>query len=108
MFSTEIFARKTAQPIYVHPFDYAAGGTNLCLASHEAVLFANPAIMPFGNKFFRWVGLKTVILAAPESLVVLSGGSQSGNLIEDAFNSPIHIGFQGLFSFILTTGTTRK
>jgi hypothetical protein len=60
-------ARKGSQPVYQDPFDLAAGGASLTRASKEARLFANPAQLPVGGSFHRWLGVTTSILVNKES-----------------------------------------
>jgi hypothetical protein len=62
------WAHKTNQPVYTDPFDLGAGGAVLTRASKDGRLFANPALLPYGGKFHRWLGLTTTLLANRESL----------------------------------------
>lgn len=107
--STEAYARKTNQAVYEEPFDLAAGGASLTRASREGVMFANPAIMPHGEQFFRWLGVQTSVVAARESVAFaqsMAGGGQ-GNAGADEIidqvlvdKTPIHFGTTTALSFI--------
>lgn len=93
------FARKGVQALYQHPFDTGGGGTNLCIASHEGVMFSNPALMPWGNKTFRWVGAKLQFLAEPNSFFFFQQ-QDSTAARQQAVDTPVHLGFASIFSVI--------
>ncbi len=116
--SNNMYAAKSNQSIYEDPYDIAAGGASLTRASQEGVLFANPALMPFGNKFFRWFGSQFSIIAAKDSVdfvrSLASGSNTSSSessseeeksaerdeFIDDIFTTPIHFGTATAISFI--------
>jgi len=115
--SSSGYAAKSNQSIYEDPYDVAAGGASLTRASQEGVLFSNPALMPFGNKFFRWFGSQFSLIAAKESIefgqslasgsaTSDSGGSEEEEtaerekFIDDVFTTPIHFGATSALSFI--------
>ena len=115
-FSSQVFAKKTNQAVFEEGFDQAAGGASLTRASKEGVMFANPALMPYGGKFFRWLGLQFSVISNKESIdrvqtFAQSSGSSSAssessseetdeNLVQDLFTTPIHIGIRLAMSFI--------
>ena len=66
--ATTALARKTNQPIYEDPFDIGAGGASLTRASKDGMIFSNPALLPQGGKFFRWVGTTFTLLSNKESI----------------------------------------
>jgi len=110
------YAAKSNQSIYEDPYDIAAGGASLTRASQEGVLFANPALMPFGNKFFRWFGSQFSLIAAKDSVEFgqsLANGSSTSSdsseddgsserdkFIDDVFTTPVHFGATAALSFI--------
>lgn len=103
------YGGKTNQAVYEEPFDLAAGGSSLTRASREGVLFANPAIMPYGEKFFRWLGMQTSVIAARESVSFaksLAGGGQGDAQGEEIIDkvlvekTPLHFGMTNALSFI--------
>ena len=57
------------EPLYQDPFDKAAGGASLTMASREGLIFSNPALIPFGGKIVRWVGTKFNLMAPRNSLL---------------------------------------
>ncbi|MBP6217668.1 MAG: hypothetical protein KA436_03660 [Oligoflexales bacterium] len=110
---------KTNEPIYQDPFDLAAGGSSLTWATQEGILVSNPALLPYGGKFFRWVGLKTSLFPGKESLnltrsLLKNKGvkkdstktteEQNNELIDTLFNTPIHLGASVALSFITSRG----
>lgn len=110
LFIPEVFAKKTNQAIYEDPFDQAAGGASLTRASKEGVMFSNPALMPYGQKFFRWFGLQNTILTNKESTdmakaYILSKKEETNEKeleekINSLFNTPIHFGVKNSLSLI--------
>jgi hypothetical protein len=109
------FAKKTNQTVYIEPFDYAAGGANLTRASQEGVIFANPALMPWGKKFFRWMGMQSAVLVNKEAVDIareigegLSSGDSGDERASDSnadpvdtfFSTPVHLGMMQSIGFI--------
>ena len=95
------------QPVYQEGFDLAGGGASLTRASQEGVLFANPAVMPWGSKFHRWVGMETsLIFNTDERAQKTAEGLGQGEsldlpaMINQASNTPIHIGVMTSLSWI--------
>lgn len=66
--SPAAYARKTNEPIYQDPFDLGSGGATLTRASKEGRVFANPALLPQGGGFHRWLGTTMSLLANKESV----------------------------------------
>lgn len=107
---------KGNQAIYEDPFDQAAGGASLTRASQEGVMFANPAVMPFGKKFLRWFGSSFSVMAGRDSVAEaksLSSGSKKSDsnegddqtaenqdYFDKVFDKPIHFGAASTLSFI--------
>ena len=124
-FSSNAFARKTNQAIYEEPFDLASGGSTLTRATQEGILFANPAQLPYGGKFFRWFGLKTSLMTNKESISFAkdmansagssgsstsegessgSDGGQTQEFVDKVFETPIHFGASNALSWISNNG----
>lgn len=116
-------AQKTNQPVYVDPFDRAAGAATLTRASKEGRIFANPALLPYGPGFHRWIGTTLAVSVNRESvdtsleLVQKSqaGGGDTGSaansdsdaassetstLIDKAFANPIRFGSSAAVSWV--------
>lgn len=99
------FAKKTNQAVYEEPFDIASGGASLTRASRDAVMFANPAQMPYGAKFHRWIGMQMTSISSPDSASFAQGlangaAANSSELVDTAFKTPIHFGFINTISYI--------
>jgi len=104
-----IFAIKTNQAIYQDPFDKAAGGADLTRASQDAVAFANPALLPWGGKGFRWWGGQAIGHYTPSSVAaaqsLLSGGesedaSGAGSILDTLFTTPVRVGATSVGSLV--------
>jgi hypothetical protein len=108
------YARKTNQTIIQDPFDMAAGGSSLTRSTRENVVLANPALMPYGAKLFRWLGTSftgMVNKSSVDTLTGLLGGGESAEQSEESagaadtintlLESPVHLGITSLSS--LTT-----
>ena len=107
LFALPAFGQKTNGAIYVEPFDYAGGGANLTRASQEGVLLANPALMPYGEKFHRYLGMQYSILTNKESIDLVKSGlkgasntQSSGQFVDDVFSKPIHVGAMASLAWI--------
>lgn len=87
---------KGNQPIYQDPFDLAGGGASLTRASQESVVFANPALMPWGKKIYRYVGLHNGVRYTPESynqIATFAGQEEPlGDVVDVLFETPIYFG----------------
>ena len=101
------FARGSA-PLYEDPFDIAAGGSSLTRASQAGMIFSNPALIPYGTGFHRWLGNETSLIIGKDSVDFaksLSSGSGSGEagnseFINTVLTTPIHAGVLNNFSYI--------
>ena len=92
------YGKSDNQPVFVEPFDLAAGGASLTRASQEGVLFSNPALMPWANKFYRWTGVETAIIfntEAPEIAEKMSKNQSfdMATALDSALDVPVHSGF---------------
>ncbi len=104
--SQTAFARKTNEPVYVDPFDLAAGGANLTRATQEGVMFANPALMPWGKKVYRYSGFMPAAWSTSGSTKLAQtdfGSMTSDELVDTVFSNPIHMGASTAASVILST-----
>ena len=107
---------RTNQPFFEDPFDVAAGGSTLTRATQEGMLINNPALLPYGGKFFRWLGTKTTISTGKASVELVRGLVQSGStsdvsgdddsnaFVNELFSKPIHFGFSQALSLITNNG----
>ena len=99
-------AKKTNQTVYEEPFDIAGGGSSLTRSTQEGVLFSNPALLPYGGNFHRWLGYKFNLLAGSESLkfvrnsVVGNKSTETNAIADQAFKTPIHFGTSFAFSWL--------
>jgi hypothetical protein len=57
------------EPLYQDPFDSAAGGASITMATREGLVFSNPALIPLGGKIIRWAGSKFNLMAPRDSLL---------------------------------------
>jgi hypothetical protein len=97
-------AKKTNEPIYQEPFDLAAGGASLTRASREGIMYANPALLPLGDAWVRWVGLQAGVMADKTLMKEISSGGGasvspeeiSSNLLDRSF----HLGQSAALSFL--------
>lgn len=92
---------KTIQPLFEDPFDIGAGGSTLTRSTQEGILINGPAQLPYGGKFMRWIGIKTIVAAGKDSVDLAQnmakGSSEasdgsSSDLINQLFKKPIHLG----------------
>lgn len=107
---------KTIQPLYEDPFDIGAGGTVLTWATQESMLINNPALLPHGGTFLRWIGAKFNLAPGLDSLVFAqdllnSGGPETEQNNSDNplsilsnFSTPVHFGASAALSLITNNG----
>jgi hypothetical protein len=114
LFAESAYGRKTNQAVYEEPFDLASGGASLTRATQEGVMFANPALMTYGERFHRWLGLQFGAIAGKDSVEFVqntaksSGGDSEGEdgdtaFIDGLFEKPIHAGAMFSLSYITDT-----
>ncbi len=112
LITNQALGKKTNQALVEDPFDSASGGATLTRATRENVVLSNPALMPYGGKFHRWVGTQFTLLTNRESIDFVQSlagqGSSSGDegstsgpadFIERVFDTPIHAGIQNITSY---------
>ena len=109
------FARRN-NGFYQDPFDTGAGGSVLTWATQESMLMNNPALLPYGGKFLRWLGTKFNLMPGADSvnlaqsLAANQGSDDSSDSqsltegLDTLFNSPIHLGFSSATSLITSGG----
>jgi hypothetical protein len=109
-------AGKSNLPFYQDPFDMAAGSASLTRASRDGRLYSNPALLPVGGGFHRWIGFRLSawvnqgaceLAANPCPLSVGSSATESttestesGNPLDGFTRKPIGAGFSSAFSWI--------
>ncbi|MCX6116075.1 MAG: hypothetical protein NT027_00925 [Proteobacteria bacterium] len=103
--SQNLFARKGSSAVYEDPFDVGAGGASLTRAAQAGILFSNPALLPYGDGFHRWVGAEPSVLVGKESLSLaseLSSGAESdpAALIDTLTKTPLHFGLSNAVSYM--------
>lgn len=106
--TTSAAIARGSAPVYEDPFDVAAGGSSLTRASQAGMIFSNPALIPYGTGFHRWLGNETSVLIGKDSVEFvqdLSSGTSSneaGNsaFIDTVLKTPIHAGILNNFSYI--------
>lgn len=119
LFSVPAYGKKTNQCIYEDPFDIASGGANLTRATQTGILFANPAQLPYGGKFFRWLGMRTTFIVGKDSVDFArdmlanqksSDGenqeaeNQGGEFVDRLLKTPVHFGSSTAVSFLTNNG----
>nr|MBP9707838.1 hypothetical protein [Oligoflexales bacterium] len=118
-FANLAYGNKTNQCIYEDPFDVASGGANLTRATQTGILFANPAQLPYGGKFFRWLGLRTTFIVGKDSVDFAremiaadkkssteseSGANEGGEFVDRLLKTPVHFGSSTAVSFLTNNG----
>lgn len=99
------WAKKGNEPLYQDPFDMAAGGASLTRASQDGVIFANPALMPWGKKLYRYSGLTPAAWTTSETAALSRGGVNTENtdaLVDEFFETQVHGGVASLLSVVLS------
>lgn len=112
VFPDSIFASNTHHPIYEEPFDIGSGGASLTRATREGAIFANPALLPWGRKPYRWTGNHLGLIIGEnsrESAKKFQSLYTSDEKIDDAerqrryralVKKPMHAGLTNTFSII--------
>lgn len=105
--SSELCAKGSNELLYTEPFDLAAGGTTLTRASQEGIVFANPALLPLGGAWVRWVGFQAGFMIDRDLVEgIRSGsiGSAAGtgetDFVDELFNKSLHFGQTATLSFL--------
>lgn len=113
---TSPLSGKTIQPLYEDPFDLGAGGTVLTWATQESMLINNPALLPHGGTFLRWLGMKLNLSPGLDSVVFAQdlvgsegetegeGNPESPLAILSKFKTPVHVGASSALSLITNNG----
>lgn len=94
------------QGIYEEPFDLAAGGAGLTWPSADALLYTNPAAMPIGDGYLRWVGTQFSLYSARESVALVQelrdsvGSPDAADIASKVLTTPIYAGLATTGSYI--------
>lgn len=106
MVSSRCLAAKGSGMVYEDPFDRGAGGASLTRAAQGGMLLANPALIPYGEGFHRWVGVEPTLIVGKDSVdfakSMKSGGGDmdASTLVDTVMKTPIHIGASNALSYI--------
>ena len=71
-------SRNISDPVYLEPFDRAAGGTVLTRATRDGIILGNPALLGLGKDWIRWAGLQMIFQPAGD-LDKLNSAMDSAN-----------------------------
>lgn len=107
VWSQLLSAKSSNEMLYTEPFDLAAGGTSLTRASQEGILFANPALLPLGGAWIRWVGLQAGFMidrdlaqSAKNGSIGSAAGTGSSDFVNQLFSRSLHFGQTATLSFL--------
>jgi hypothetical protein len=102
-----LWAKGSNELLYTEPFDLAAGGTTLTRASQEGIVFANPALLPLGGAWIRWLGFQAGFMLDRDLAQSAQGGSldaatgaEDGDFVEQIFSRSLHLGQTATLSFL--------
>jgi hypothetical protein len=110
--SRDVAYAKGSAPLVEDPFDIAAGGASLTRASQGGMILSNPALIPYGPGFHRWVGSETTLIVGKDSVDFArslqngdssasnDGSSDQSKFIEKIVTTPIHAGTLNNLSYI--------
>lgn len=96
--ATRLFAKRSSELIYTEPFDLAAGGTTMTRASQEGIVFANPALLPLGAAYVRWLGFQTGFMLdrdlaeAGTTNIKDAAGTEDSSFVNQLFSRSLHFG----------------
>ena len=84
--SAPSMGRNMSDPVYIEPFDRAAGGTVLTRATRDGILYGNPALLGLGKSWIRWAGFQTTpkITGDRENIQNLNDAVNGDNQTDDA------------------------
>lgn len=100
------FAKNSSELLYTEPFDLAAGGSVLTRASQEGVLFGNPALLPLGGAYIRWIGLETNFMLDRDLVEEGQAAFRSpvdtddSAFVDKLFDRSLHLGQSASFSVV--------
>ncbi len=99
----------TNEPLTLDPFDLASGGAVLTRATQNDIPAANPALLPYGAKKLRWLGLRTAFYAGASSVTLAQELLKDSKTLQKqtnqdflnlALDHPLHLGLAEILSFI--------
>jgi hypothetical protein len=105
-FASQVWAKRSSELVYTEPFDLAAGGTTLTRASQEGIVFANPALLPLGAAYIRWLGLQTGVMIdrdlaeSGSTRIGDAAGAGESNFVDQLFGRSLHFGQTTTLSFL--------
>ena len=105
LYAPQAMATKGSAMVYEDPFDLGSGGASLTRASGGAIPISNPALIPFGNGFHRWVGIEPAVIVGKDSIEFAKGmknakDSSASELVTKVFKAPVHAGVQNAISYL--------
>ncbi len=102
-----LLAKSSNELLYTEPFDLAAGGTTLTRASQEGIVFANPALLPLGGAWVRWLGFQAGFMLDRDLAQSAQGGGLEGatgsgetDFVDQLFSKSLHLGQTATLSFL--------
>lgn len=105
--SGDLMAKSSNELLYTEPFDLAAGGTTLTRASQEGIVFANPALLPLGGAWVRWLGFQAGFMIDRDLAQNAQSGSgggaadaEGGDVLDQLFAKSLHFGQTATLSFL--------
>jgi len=105
--SANLMAKSSNELLYTEPFDLAAGGTTLTRASQEGIVFANPALLPLGGAWVRWLGFQAGFIldrdlaqSAQSGSIGGAAGTEDSDFVDQLFSKSLHFGQTATLSFL--------
>ncbi|HYX33841.1 MAG TPA: hypothetical protein VE954_12065 [Oligoflexus sp.] len=105
--SANLWAKGSNELLYTEPFDLAAGGTSLTRASQEGIVFANPALLPLGGAWIRWLGFQAGFMldrglaqSAQGGDIGSAAGTGDSDFVDELFSKSLHFGQTATLSFL--------
>lgn len=105
--SATLMAKSSNELLYTEPFDLAAGGTTLTRASQEGIVFANPALLPLGGAWVRWLGFQAGFMldrdlaeSAQSGSIGGAAGAEDSDFVDQLFSRSLHFGQTATLSFL--------
>jgi hypothetical protein len=105
--SANLVAKSSNELLYTEPFDLAAGGTTLTRASQEGIVFGNPALLPLGGAWVRWLGFQAGFMidrdlaqSAQSGSIAGADGAEGSSFLDQLFAKSLHFGQTATLSFL--------
>ncbi len=107
VWSSLAFGKSSNELLYTEPFDLAAGGTTLTRSSQEGIVFANPALLPLGGAWVRWLGFQAGFMldrdlaeSAKSGSIASAAGTGNSGFVDELFSRSLHFGQTATLSFL--------